>query len=94
MGERYNGYPLLFTEDPEPEIVELNQREDEVLYERFEGNDVLSWKVEGVHPGRNPLVLGRFHDEEGRFDGYYHVKVLDGKPKEILVSPDKMTKRE
>lgn len=85
----YKGYPIIGTENPIGDAAILNARASKIKVAEFEGLGT-AISIEGIDPGRNPKVMGRFIDEGSQLDGYWWIMVSGGGQINIIVPPDKL----
>lgn len=96
LESEYRGYPVINTDNPTKRVKRLNKLGDKIFVEKLPVEVPLRYQIEGINPGRTAIVHMRLihknpDETPGEFDGNLVVRVLDGLPKEILVTPDKVS---
>jgi hypothetical protein len=87
----YQGYPLVGVETPVEEAEILQRRAAEIRVSDS-GVPGLDHRVEGIE--YTHVIVRRIIDPQKEIDGFFLVKVLDGVPKLIIVSPENIYKKE
>lgn len=86
---KYKGYPLIFEAEADGAAKTLRDRGNEITCVTFEGLGT-SIEVEGIQKGKNPKVMGRFHDPKQEVEGDFWIMVPDGGIKHIIVPASKI----
>lgn len=85
----YKGYPLIFEAEAVGTAKALRDRGYEITCEIYDGLGT-TIEVEGIQKGKNPKVMGRFHDPKKEVEGDFWIMVPDEGAKHIIVPSNKI----